>query len=203
MATTGGADEDTAKMLPHAKMKLMTTRGRYLVATPALNDPNFELTVLFMLEHSEEGALGVVLNRPSELPVAGTIDEWSDLTAEPKVVFVGGPVSPSSVIALATVQLDDAGPHWNQVVGRLGTVDLEVPPSEVPGVEQVRMFAGYASWAPGQLEAELVDDAWFVIDAELQDVHTDDPAELWWTVLDRQPGELGRLRHYPREPWHN
>ncbi len=184
-------------------MVSMITRGRHLLATPSLNDPNFELTVIFMLEHGDEGALGVVLNRPSELPVSGTIDDWSDLAAEPSVVFVGGPVSPSSVIALATMHLDDAGPNWNPVMGRLGTVDLEVSPQEVPGVEQVRMFAGYASWEPGQLEAELVDDAWFVVDAEFADIHTPDPDELWWTVIGRQQGALGRLRNYPREPWHN
>ncbi len=190
-------------MLPHAKMIAMNTSGRHLVATPALNDPNFELTVVFVLEHGEDGALGVVINRPSELPVSGTVDEWAALTVEPAVVFVGGPVSPSSVIALATVHLDNAGPNWHAVMGRLGTVDLEVPPEEVPGVEQVRMFAGYASWAPGQLEAELVDDAWIVVDAEIADIHSPDPAELWWAVVGRQPGALGRLRHYPEQPWVN
>ena len=119
------------------------------------------------------------------------------------MLFIGGPVSPSSVIALASVNLDDAGENWNPVLGRIGTVDLEVDPGEVPGLDEVRMYAGYAGWAPGQLDAELVDDGWFVVDAELTDIHTDDPDELWWEVLGRQGGALGRLAHYPREPWHN
>lgn len=190
-------------MLPHAMMDLMIIRGRHLLATPSLNDPNFDLTVIFMLEHGDEGALGVVINRPSELPVSGTVDDWSDFAAEPAVVFVGGPVSPSSVIALATVQLDDAGPNWNPVIGRLGTVDLEVAPEEVPGLVQVRLFAGYSSWAPGQLDAELVDDAWYVVDAEADDIHSADPSGLWWEVVGRQGGALGRLRNYPTEPWNN
>ena len=180
-----------------------SVRGRHLVATPPMLDPNFHRTVVFMLEHGDEGALGLVLNRPSELPVAGTIDDWADVVSQPQVMFVGGPVSPSSVIAMATVHLDDAGDNWSPVVGRLGTVDLEVPPDQVPGLDRVRLFAGFASWAPGQLEAELVDDAWFVVDANIDDVLTDDPDELWWMVLDRQPGALGRLRHFPYDPSHN
>ena len=180
-----------------------STRGRLLVAAPVLLDPNFDKTVVFMLEHGDEGALGVVLNRPSELPVSGTIDDWAPVAADPPVLFVGGPVSSSSVIAMATVALDDVGEGWNEIVGRLGTVDLESTPAAVGGIDQVRLFAGFASWAPGQLEAELVDEAWFVLEAEEGDVHTADPDDLWWTVVGRQPGEIARLRHYPRDASHN
>lgn len=180
-----------------------STRGQLLVASPGLLDPNFERTVIFMLEHNDEGAIGVVLNRPSELPVATTIDTWSGRTVPPSVIFVGGPVSPSSVIALASVTLEDAGANWNPILGRIGTVDLDVDPSEVPGLDEVRMYAGYAGWAAGQIEAELHDDGWIVLDAELTDVHTDDPYELWWEVLGRQPGAVGRLGNYPRDPRDN
>jgi putative transcriptional regulator len=180
-----------------------STRGRLLVATPALTDPNFERTVIFMLEHNDEGALGVVLNRPSELPVATTIEHWAGRTVPPSVIFLGGPVSPSSVIAIASVHLDDAGENWNPVIGRIGTVDLDVGPDEVPGLDEVRMYAGYAGWTSGQLESELFEEGWFVLEAELPDIHTDDPYELWWEVLSRQPGALGRLAHYPRDPRDN
>ena len=101
------------------------------------------------------------------------------------------------------MNLDDAGEHWNQILGRIGTVDLDIDPAEVPGLDEVRMYAGYAGWAAGQLEAELVDDGWFVVDAELTDIHTDDPLELWWEVLGRQPGPVGRLGNYPRDPRDN
>jgi putative transcriptional regulator len=178
-------------------------RGRILVATPALLDPNFDRTVIFVLEHNEEGAIGVVLNRPSELPVATTIERWAGRTVPPGVIFIGGPVSPSSVIALASVVLDDSGANWHQILGRIGTVDLDVEPSEVPGLDEVRMFAGYAGWSAGQLEAELLEEGWFVLDAELTDVHTDDPFDLWWEVLSRQKGPLGRLANYPRNPRDN
>ena len=147
----------------------MSTRGQHLVASPSLNDPNFEFTVVFMLEHSDEGALGVVLTRPSELPVTDMFDGWVDHAAAPSVVFRGGPVSLSSVIAL----------------------------------QGVRLFAGYASWAPGQLDAELVDDAWIVLDAAETDLLHPEPAELWWIVVGRQRSDIRLLANYPSELWVN
>ena len=180
-----------------------STRGKLLVAAPSLADPNFRQTVLLMLEHGSEGALGVVLNRPSELPVKGAIDEWAPVVSEPSVVFVGGPVSQSSVIALASVALDDADDNWSQVVGRIGTIDLEMNPDDIGGLDEVRIFAGYAAWAPGQLEAELAEDAWFVLEHDGADPFVNDPDELWWEVFARQEGELNRLRLYPRNPADN
>ena len=180
-----------------------STRGKLLVAAPSLADPNFRQTVLLMLEHGSEGGLGVVLNRPSELPVKGAIDEWAPVVSEPSVVFVGGPVSQSSVIALASVALDDADDNWSQVVGRIGTIDLEMNPDDIGGLDEVRIFAGYAAWAPGQLEAELAEDAWFVLEHDGADPFVEDPDELWWEVFARQEGELNRLRLYPRNPADN
>lgn len=180
-----------------------STRGQLLVAAPSLLDNNFYRSVVFMLEHNQDGAIGVVLNRPSELPVSTAIDRWADQATEPAVVFLGGPVSPSSVIALASYQHDRSDEHWNRILGSIGTVDLELAPQEVPGVDGVRMFAGYAGWTGGQLEAELVTGSWFVVDAELSDVHTDSPGDLWWDVCGRQPGSLRHLAHYPYDPRHN
>lgn len=180
-----------------------STRAKLLVAAPSLADPNFRQTVLMMLEHGSEGALGLVLNRPSELTVSSAIDDWGDAVSKPRVVFVGGPVSQSSVIALASVVIDDADDSWSRVVGRIGTVDLERRPEDVGGLDEVRIFAGYAAWAPGQLEAELAEDAWFVLDFDGSDPFSEDPNELWWQVFARQQGDLSRLRLYPRNPSDN
>ena len=180
-----------------------STRGKLLVATPSLSDPNFRQTVLLMLEHSDEGALGVVLNRPSELTVISAIEDWAAAVSKPRVVFVGGPVSQSSVIGLASVALDDVDENWSRVIGRIGTVDLERDPDDVGGLDEARIFAGYAAWAPGQLEAELADDAWFVLQLDGSDPFSEDPNELWWQVFARQQGDLRRLRLYPRNPTDN
>ena len=180
-----------------------STRGRLLVAAPTLLDSNFYRSVVFVLEHNQDGAIGVVLNRPSELPVSTAIEGWAEQATEPAVLFLGGPVSPSSVIALASFDLASAGERWNQILGSIGTVDLELPPDQVPGLDGVRMFAGYAGWTGGQLEAELLTGSWFVVDAEHNDVRTGNPGELWWDVCARQTGSIRHLAHYPYDPRHN
>lgn len=181
----------------------MSTRGRHLVASPALDDPNFSFTVVYMLEHSEHGALGLVLSRPSELPAREMFDRWAPHAAGPAMVYRGGPVSMSSVIALGVAASRSPAGVFTPVSAGIGTIDLDADPGDLVAFQGVRLFAGYASWAPGQLEAELVDEAWIVLDARERDVLTPEPGELWWSVLGRQNSSLRRLANYPEEPWVN
>jgi putative transcriptional regulator len=178
--------------------------GRLLVASPRLGDPNFERSVILLLDHGPEGALGVVLNRPTGLPVDEILDVWRDQaqTVPPGVVFRGGPVSPDAVIGLArtdVVDPDDA--EWRLVFDGVGTVDLAVTPDEQPvPVAGVRMFAGYAGWSPDQLEDELAEGAWIVLHAAVSDVFTSEADALWHDVLHRQGGKLALLAAYPPHP---
>ncbi|MFQ5557459.1 MAG: YqgE/AlgH family protein [Acidimicrobiales bacterium] len=174
-------------------------RGHRLVAVPQLLDPNFKRTVILLLEHGDDGALGLVLNRPSELPVRGTIDEWAGVASDPPVIFVGGPVASSSVIALAEISAGSTSDDFAPISGPIGTVDLERSPTEIGAITRMRAFAGYAGWAPAQLEAELGEGGWFVVDLHPDDPFSSEPDDLWWGVLGRQGGDLGRLRHFPRD----
>lgn len=176
-------------------------KGKLLVATPMLGDENFDHTVVLLLEHGEEGALGLVLNRPSLLEVMDPLPEWSRFTGVPEVVFVGGPVSRSSVIALAAVEGETPAGAFEPVLGSVGVVDLSHDPDLLGGaLARVRVFAGYAGWGPDQLEAEIVEGAWFVVDAQAGDVFTADPEHLWRAVLARQPGELAKVARVPENP---
>jgi len=180
-----------------------STKGRLLVATPLLGDPNFERTVVFMLEDNDEGALGLVLNRPSPLDVDEPLPDWARLIASPPVVFVGGPVSRNSVIALAsrlpTFELPED--TWTQVEGPVGVLDLTADADSVGGgLEEVRVFAGYAGWGEGQLAGEIDDGAWFVVDARAADTFTAAPERLWHDVLRRQPPPLRLFADYPPDP---
>src|SRR5207244_13207562 len=122
-----------------------SVRGRLLVATPTLYDPNFFRTVVLVLEHGEDGAIGVVLNRPSETGVGETLPDWDGLASDPGVVFVGGPVSPEAAIGLARAGTAEHADGWAPLFGRLGTVDLGREPVALPvAVENLRVFAGYA-----------------------------------------------------------
>jgi len=162
--------------------------GRLVVATASLVDPTFHLTAALLLEHGEHGALGVVLNRPSEIPVDQVLPDWSCAVSEPRVVFHGGPVQPNTVIAVARSSVE-APSGWQRVLGSLGVVDLDADPAIVtPDMAGLRVFAGYAGWAAGQLEAEISRGAWFVLDAGHDDPFCRDPDELWRGVLRRQGG---------------
>ena len=176
--------------------------GMLLVATPALLDPNFAETVVLLLDVDDDGALGVVLNRPSMVPVADVLSGWSDVVVEPGVLFHGGPVSTEGALAIALLRTrDDVPVGFKEVVGQLGLVDLDTPVELLDGsLEGLRIFAGYAGWGAEQLVGEIDEGSWYVVPAQALDVFRIDPDELWRDVLRRQPGELAWHSTRPVDP---
>lgn len=181
--------------------------GKLLVATPLLGDPNFRRAVVLIVEHEvTEGTLGVVLNRPTKIPVGQVLEQWTELATDPSVVFRGGPVSPNSALALAMIPGKEEPLGWRALDGapalaRLGLLDLDTPPRLLaPAIQSLRVYAGYAGWSPGQLEAEIGEGAWFVLSAEPGDVFAAAPERLWRAVLHRQEGEVAFLATYPDDP---
>ena len=178
------------------------SQGRLLVATPHLADPNFSRTVVLLLAHGDQGALGLVLNRPTSTSLASPLPQWEDLASGPGVVFVGGPVT-GGTICLARVRSEIAVPDdaYLPLQGTLGTIDLEADPAFVaPWVEELRVFAGYAGWGAGQLEGEVDEGAWWVLDALPDDAFSDQPDGLWKRVLRRQGGKLALSSYLPADP---
>ena len=180
--------------------------GRLLVASPALGDPSFARAVVLLLDHDEDGALGVILNRPTPVGVDAVLPDWQPFATAPGVLFQGGPVALDSALGLAAVPSDsDEEPlGWRRLSGALGLVDLDTPP-EILAAEMadLRIFAGYAGWGAGQLEAELAEDAWYVVPAEATDAFSPEPEGLWRSVLRRQGGDLAFLSTCPEDPTMN
>jgi putative transcriptional regulator len=176
--------------------------GQLLVATALLLDPHFEHTVVLLLDVDENGALGVVLNRPSPVPVSDVLPDWSGLASGPDVMFYGGPVSTDSALCVATLSDDGDEPvGFRRLFGRTGIVDLDTPTEVVRGaVDDLRIFAGYAGWSTGQLEDEIREEAWYLVPSLPGDVYAAAPGELWPRVLRRQPGELAWLSTRPLDP---
>ncbi|NYI06238.1 YqgE/AlgH family protein [Allostreptomyces psammosilenae] len=176
--------------------------GRLLVATPALADPNFNRAVVLLLDHDDEGSLGVVLNKPTPVDVADVLQPWAELAGRPSVIFQGGPVALDSALGLAAVPGQGEEPlGWRRVHGAVGLVDLDAPPELLAAeLASLRIFAGYAGWAPGQLEDELAEGAWYVVESEPGDVFSLDPRQLWRSVLRRQRSELALMATYPDDP---
>jgi putative transcriptional regulator len=174
-----------------------STKGRLLVATPPLGDPNFDRTVVYVLDHHPGGAVGVVLNRPTSEDELDGLHDWIEAATEPRSVFTGGPVELDALIALGVAHghVDGA---WGDLTNGIGTVDLSLDVDEVAAsIDRLRIFRGYAGWGAGQLDDEIAMGAWMVFDAEPDDIFTDAPDDLWRQVVRRQGGRLRWIADAP------
>jgi len=175
--------------------------GRLLVAAPALADPNFARSVVLILEHNDDGALGVVINRVTAVPVGEVLPAWSSLASRPGVLFKGGPVGLDSALGLGQTEEHAGLIGWRPLRGALGLIDLDTPPELMADVlGALRIFAGYSGWGTGQLEFEIDEGSWFVVEATPADAFTTEPDGLWRSVLRRQLGELAMVSTFPDDP---
>ena len=172
--------------------------GSLLIGGSSLFDPNFRRTVVLIGHHDDEGAVGIVLNRPTEHAVADAAPPLAELVAPGDRLFVGGPVQVEAAVVLA----DFERPEVAEILafGSVGFLPQEVRPDELGPLRRARVFAGYAGWGPGQLEAELEEDAWLVVPARTEDVFTDDPERLWAEAVARTGPSNRLLATMPVDP---
>jgi putative transcriptional regulator len=178
-----------------------TLRGHLLIAGAGLEDPNFRRTVILIGEHTPEGAMGVVLNRPSPIPVEEAVPPLTDLdglAGEDGLVYVGGPVQPDAIVVLA--DFVDPGRAAVLVLDSIGFLPGDLEAEQECELRRARVFAGYAGWGPGQLEDELAEASWIVEPARAADVFTRQPESLWRDVLRRKGGSYAVLAHMPEDP---
>jgi putative transcriptional regulator len=177
-------------------MAPVSTAGRLLVATPPLVDPNFDRAVVYVVDHDHAGAVGVILNRPDDATLPEALDRWTQLLAEPTVLFRGGPVAPEALLALGLAR--DGTDQEQLIVGRMRSVDLSSDPTLLTAeLRGLRVFSGYSGWGPGQLDGEIASGAWIVADANDNDLVDPTPDTLWRRVLARQTGRLAWLASVP------
>jgi putative transcriptional regulator len=176
-------------------------RGKLLVASPSLVDPNFARTVVFITEHGEEGAMGIVLNRPSETAVDAVVPPLAEIAgSEP--VYVGGPVQPEAIVLLADFT-DPEAAAWI-IVADVGLASADVDLEDLAAaVRRGRVYAGYSGWGPGQLEAEMEIDSWIAEPPLPKELFPDDPATLWSDVLARKGGQYALIARMPDDPSQN
>ena len=177
-------------------------KGQLLVATPVLTEPTFARTVIALLEHDDDnGSVGVVLNRPLSVAVSDVVGNVADLVTAPPMLFSGGPVAPTTAIALGRVAPGADPEGWTYVTPPLVTVDLDHDPSLLAvAVRDLRVFVGYAGWSAGQLAGEIEEGAWYVVEGLPGDPFGDAPEHLWSTVLRRQGWPLSAVAVCPLDP---
>jgi putative transcriptional regulator len=172
--------------------------GKLLVSNASLFDPNFRRTIVLIGHHDDEGAVGVILNRPTEVAVDEAVPALAYLVSPGDLVFEGGPVQPDAAVVVA--EFEDPEKAGLLALGSIGFLHEEPAPDELDGVVRARVFAGYAGWGAGQLEAELEEDAWLVVGAEAGDVFHDEPERLWEAVLPRLGPAFAMMRTMPHDP---
>ena len=172
-------------------------RGKLLVSSPALVDPNFRKTVVLIAHHDDEGALGLVLSRPSDVAAVEAVPVLSGLPGADDPVFVGGPVQPEAFMVLA--EFEDVDEAAAPIMDGVGFMPADAEPGDL-AIKRLRLFAGYSGWGSGQLENELEEDSWIVVDAAAEDAFADDPDVLWRTVLQRKGGAFSLMENMPYDP---
>jgi len=173
--------------------------GQLLLASPTLLDPNFARTVVLVGVHNDDGAIGVVLNRPSAVTVSEAVPQLRDVVGTLDTLYVGGPVQSSAVVFLA--EFLEPSLAGVLVLGRIGFPSPDADIDELAeATARRRVFAGHAGWGQGQLDAEIADGDWIAHPAQPQDIFTEDPAELWSSVLARKGGSYALLARMPPDP---
>ncbi|HEX3617031.1 MAG TPA: YqgE/AlgH family protein [Solirubrobacteraceae bacterium] len=176
-----------------------SVRGQLLIAGPTLQDPNFWRTVVLVVEHSDDGALGLVLNRPSESTVGEAVPELISVTNPEDEVLVGGPVGQTAVIVLA--DFEDPDEAALIAFDNVGVMAGGGPSDEFGnGVRRARVFAGHSGWGPGQLDGELERGDWILEPAQYGDAFAPEPTELWAVVLERKGGSYALVARMPTDP---
>ena len=172
-------------------------QGKLIVSSPSLVDPNFRKTVVLIAHHDDEGALGLVLSRPSDVAAVEAVPVLSGLPGADDPVFVGGPVQPEAFMVLA--EFEDVDEAAAPIMDGVGFMPADAEPGDL-AIKRLRLFAGYSGWGSGQLENELEEDSWIVVDAAAEDAFADDPDVLWRTVLQRKGGAFSLMENMPYDP---
>ena len=174
--------------------------GMLLVAVPHMLDPNFARTVVLICDHNEEGAFGLIVNRPTETEVFQYLPGWIHLVVEPSVVFEGGPVQREVAVGLTENPDNQSIAGYTAVTEGLGLLDLGSDPAEATGIGSIRVFSGYAGWETGQLEEEITVGGWFVVPVQPGDCFLAKTDTLWRETLTRQGGRLAVYANFPPDP---
>jgi putative transcriptional regulator len=176
---------------------MISLQGKLLVSSPALVDPNFRKTVVLVAHHDDDGAMGLVLSRPSDVVAADAVPVLDGIPGADAPIFVGGPMQQDAFMVLA--EFDDVEQAAAPILDGLGFMPADAEPEDL-AIRRLRLFAGYSGWGEGQLETELEEGSWIVVDAFAEDVFANDPDTLWRDVVHRKGAAFALMENMPFDP---
>ncbi len=167
-------------------------RGKFLVANRSLRDPTFVETVVLLVDYDDKGALGVVVNRPTDVPLTAALPEVKELRKRKDIIFLGGPVARDRMVLL--LRAPAAPPQSVMVFDKVyATGSLSALRHSIGHGESVRAYAGYAGWGPGQLDAEVARGDWLIGPADSKAIFDDPPTGVWPRFVERFSGDWAEL----------
>jgi putative transcriptional regulator len=180
-------------------------KGSFLIASPHLRDPNFRQTVVLMCEHGPGGSLGLVVNRRTEHHIMEVLPQTTGLHERAGLVYSGGPVQKDNLLILHKVgtAVPESQPIFDGVCLGGDLSALEEVSAEGEATDLVRVYMGYAGWAPGQLQFELSGGSWIVLPADLKLVFARDPHQMWASVMRSLGGSFTFYATMPPDPQAN
>jgi putative transcriptional regulator len=171
-------------------------KGKFLVAARKLIDPNFRQTVVFLIDYHQNGAMGVIINRPVEMKLSEVFKDIKELQKRTDTVFSGGPVMRNQILLLVRT---DARPEGSlrvlqdvYVASQLELIGQMIK-NEKKG-DRFRVYAGYAGWSRGQLDQEIKRGDWHVLPADADTIFNKAPSEIWPELIHRSSLKYVRVR---------
>jgi putative transcriptional regulator len=170
--------------------------GDLLCADRTLKDPNFAQTVILIVKYDDEGTLGLILNRRSDVAISKLLDDWKEAKGHNEPIFVGGPVEEGTLLGLvrSRAKSEEAGAILRDVhlVSDRGQLQRMLQTAAAP--DKFRLYAGYAGWAPEQLEEEIDVGAWHLFPGDANTVFDSDPDSLWTRMIKKTETQIAVLR---------
>lgn len=187
----------------HPDLDQVPGAGMLLVAAPSLTDPHFRRTVIYLVAHGGDGTVGVVVNRPSDTAVRSVLPGWAEHTTAPHTVYAGGPVQTNSAMCLGVCRAEVEPRSVDgtiPVTGPVVLIDLDADPARIaPVLRGMRIYAGRAGWEAGQLAEEIAEEAWYVVTGRPADLLAGPDADLFFSVLRRQPWPAAAAAYQPAD----
>jgi putative transcriptional regulator len=166
-------------------------KGRFLIASRQLLDPHFAKTVVLLLEYHKQGAMGLIINRPSDMKLSAVLPEVEELQQRPDTIYLGGPVARTQLLLLIRTSSPPEGSrhilHDIHLSSSQAVIQRMINDPEAE--ERFRVYAGYAGWAPGQLDKEIASGGWHVLRADAETVFDKSAPEIWPELIHRSSAQ--------------